>query len=128
MNNLVFLQIMSSASVANILLTPWCKSASKPSLEESCSKHEECKKTVNKGGEVDLALQSHPLYQYCQIFHMHSISPHLDRQALYKPPSRPTKGLSSEPIGKISPNSEGAKPITRDLEYTRISNKELGIA
>lgn len=77
---------MSPASKANTPLTSQHKGASKPYLEKPCLKHEECKKAVKKGGEIDLVLQDHPLYHYCQNL----------SHALYKLSSRPTKDLLLE--------------------------------
>lgn len=61
-NNFVFLQVMSPANIANTPLTLQDKSTSKPPLKKPYLKYKECKRAVNKGGEVDLALQGHLLY------------------------------------------------------------------
>lgn len=47
---------MSPASIANALLTPQCKDASKPPLEKLCSKQKQSKRAVNKRGKVDLVV------------------------------------------------------------------------
>lgn len=80
---------MSLASVANTLLILQLKFASQLPLEELCSKDQRLQKSDEKiGGEIDLALQGHPLHHY-----YYNLS-----HALYKPSSRPTKSLLSETL------------------------------